>query len=467
MSLFRTAAKGSIQNFTIRTTTFVINFVGALILARFILPEDFGKYVIFQTYLSILFLFAFNFGQSCIYHQRLKNVFNIGLILTIIFIIVIILISILLIYFMNFFHLIDFLSQKLILLLVLSNSFNYFNDFLLSYLENYFKFLKSSLVFFISNLIGILAGIFFALNDYGLLSLIYKEFICSIVAFIILFFFYRIRFNLFLNLNKDDIKKIFNYSFSVFTIDSLNIISNRIPYLYLSLLNINNFIGLLNRSKYLSEIPKAFIEPIAGQIVLPILKKTNKIQFNKAINFFIYWTTRLAIPIGIVLFFYPKELLELLLGKNWSYAYKILQGLSVYCIASMIRPALHYSILSIGETKRLAKINLVSLIFLLFCFTSLFFFKISFYYTPWILSLNSILILIYTLKVLYDVKVKIEFINIFFYPLIISFISIIFLNYLNIYFIYEIIIFLNIYCLGIFLTSKGKIIEIIHLLKSQ
>ena len=86
MSLFRTAAKGSIQNFTIRTTTFVINFVGALILARFILPEDFGKYVIFQTYLSILFLFAFNFGQSCIYHQRLKNVFNIDVLNSLVYI---------------------------------------------------------------------------------------------------------------------------------------------------------------------------------------------------------------------------------------------------------------------------------------------------------------------------------------------------------------------------------------------
>lgn len=398
MNIIKAAVNGILQNFSFRFFTFIVNFLTTLILVRFVSPEHFGLYAILQTFFSFVTLSASNIGQAAIYYQNIKHIFDYGYSLNI-FISIVIFISSQLFFFIldKYFNL--FFDFKVFNILLISSIIMYICDFRLSYLESNLNFLKSSLFFFISSLVASFSASLLAFYKIGIYALVLRDLILSLSLFFVLFFFNEHKFKFYINLKI--FKKLFIFSYKMSLTEFLNLVTLKLPILYLAFLGKLNIVGNYEKSKYVSDLPKVFIEPIFGQISLPILTKLNIKKKIKYIYEILIFLIGFFSFIPVLLFSFSDLLVDLILGPQWYNSYYIIQSLSIYCYFSILKVPITYYLISINKLNKLIQINFYNfLITLLMILINLIFYKNSFHYIGYIVSINSIIFFIYFLFIL-------------------------------------------------------------------
>ncbi|MFC1627313.1 lipopolysaccharide biosynthesis protein [Patescibacteria group bacterium] len=97
-------------------------------------------------------------------------------------------------------------------------------------------------------------------------------------------------------------------------------------------------LGLYQMAFKLSTLPISEIGDVAGKVTFPIYVKiaNDQSRLKKAYLRTLLTITSLALPLAMVLFFFPRQIISLVLGQNWLQAAPALKILSIYGFISAI-----------------------------------------------------------------------------------------------------------------------------------
>jgi lipopolysaccharide exporter len=107
------------------------------------------------------------------------------------------------------------------------------------------------------------------------------------------------------------------------------------------------------------------IAPILEPLVTTFAKVKNdakKLTYQVQITFVILMT--IAIPISVFLYFFPFVIIDFLLGDKWNNTYDLMSALSIMFLTLSVGWFLHICFIALGNVKNLFAFDLVSLFFI-------------------------------------------------------------------------------------------------------
>lgn len=296
----------------------VAQFIYMATMARILSKSDFGLMAIANSFVVLGYIFAES-GMGAALIQK-KNITNrhinaalqsgilLGLILFITFFSLAPLIAIL------------FEQQKLEnLIRVIAINFFVFSVSAISLglLQKDFKFKEKALVIIFSIIISYAIGIILGLNGYGVWSLVMAVLLQSILRTMGLFYFARIKLikGFFLKEWKD----LFSFGFGVILLKITNYIGTNGINLVLGKILNPGLLGVFERTYQIKTIPVTYLGNLIDTVMFPAL---SEIQDEKDRLFNVYQqmlgvVNTIFIPVAFYFIFFSKEIVLILLGKNW------------------------------------------------------------------------------------------------------------------------------------------------------
>lgn len=123
-------------------------------------------------------------------------------------------------------------------------------------------------------------------------------------------------------------------------------------------------LGLYDVAYRVSLLPISEVGDVVGKVTFPIYVKIadDAARLKYAFLRTVSAITLLVVPIGFLLFFFPREIIGLLLGPQWFEAAAILQVLAIFGVIRAILNASSPLFLSVKKQEYITTITLVSLI---------------------------------------------------------------------------------------------------------
>lgn len=125
-------------------------------------------------------------------------------------------------------------------------------------------------------------------------------------------------------------------------------------------------LGIYQVAYKISSLPITEVSTVINRVTLPVyvkirndLKRLKKAYFK---SFAVIMA--LTVPIGIVLFFWPETIIKILLGENWTAATQIVQIMAFFGVIRAITLSTYPVFLAIKRQDLVTKVTLVNIIFL-------------------------------------------------------------------------------------------------------
>ena len=124
------------------------------------------------------------------------------------------------------------------------------------------------------------------------------------------------------------------------------------------------FLGLYQQAYKISTLPISEVADSFGKVTFPIYTKIggDKFRLKKAFTKVSWSITLLTIPFGLILFIFPEQVVRLVLGENWLEAAPALRYLSVFGVVRAISGSASALFLAVKKQSVVTQITLVSLI---------------------------------------------------------------------------------------------------------
>jgi len=128
-----------------------------------------------------------------------------------------------------------------------------------------------------------------------------------------------------------------------------------------------SFLGLYQNAYRIAELPLTEIAGVISKVTFPVFSKIagDLERLRKAFFKTTGVIALLVIPIGILFFLFPTEIIELLLGKNWIAAAPALQALSIFGILRALLGSANILFLAVKKQEYVSITNLVGTVGLL------------------------------------------------------------------------------------------------------
>ena len=310
---------------------FIINFIGQVILARLLAPDDFGIIVLSLSIVEILkIFFGFSVSMAYIRMKDSSTLYGTAMFLGLLGWIGMI-VSVLI-----FYYPISIIFGSNIAFFVLLISF--FSIFVyLSYiieadLEKKFNFKKSSFIVGISSFIGMFSAVIFAYYGYEEKSLLLREIISPIVLFYLSIKMTNKKISF--DYNKKELKEMFLFVYKMLFSRGAEILYMKFPLVLISSLSGSTSLGLISQMLYLAQLPAVALGPIATKVsyVFYSHHQDDKEIQNKGRNIISLLLLILSIPISFIFYFYSVELLLYLWGEKWIEASPYLKQLAIFTL---------------------------------------------------------------------------------------------------------------------------------------
>jgi len=329
-----------------KTGGYVLLFISNLILARLLMPEDFGCIAMLNVFLAIADILVHGgFGTALIQkkkptHLDYTSVFYFNLFISII------------LYVLLFvsapaiarFYQLPLLS-KVLRIQALELIINSFTVVQLSILKKRLQFKALAIRNISSSLIGVIVCVICALFGMGVWSLVANVLISRLFGVLFLW-------------KASDWRPTFEFSFSsvkeLFGFGGFMMLSSIISSIYANLqsLLIGKFyspsdLGYVNQAKKLESIPSGTLSSIVGQVSFPVFSQLQDetITLKNAIRKNIKSIQYINLPMMLLLVIIAKPLILLLYGERWIESIPYFQILSFSRLIAAIVP-LNMSIIS-------------------------------------------------------------------------------------------------------------------------
>lgn len=187
-------------------------------------------------------------------------------------------------------------------------------------LFKYYHFKNVAIVQIIANIIGYGAGVYLAMNDYGVWSLVIATLIASLLSTIALFYLAPIKISL--SVHYKEARELFGFGSGMMLLTFSNFLSSRGLNLIFGKIFPQDILGIYERASRVKDIPSQFLAKIINQVMFPVM---SEIQDEKERSIRIYQfglglSNSIMIPTTVLLVFFSAEIVQILMGDNWSEA---------------------------------------------------------------------------------------------------------------------------------------------------
>lgn len=364
MSLKQKTLTAASWQFIDNITNNGLNFLIGIILARILEPKEFGLFSIIMVFISFSYIFVDSgFGQALIRKNKctddeLSTVLYLNVSISVVIYFIIFYSSPLI---SSFFKLPDLISTLNVSALILI-----INALCIVQTTQFIRAMNFKLIAKISittNLVGGLAGIMFALNGFGIWSLVAKLIIVQSLKTILFWIFNswrpRLKFNLY------SIKKIFNFSSKLVISTLIDSVYNNIFSVIIGRYFTATDLGHFSKAQQFQKLPSENITRSVTRVIYPALSqfKNNKIKLQK------YFNEVVIINLFIISFFMmlmvvsAKSLILFLIGEKWLPMVPYLRLLCISGIFFTLNELIKSLIKVVGRAELLLKNELIQKIF--------------------------------------------------------------------------------------------------------
>ncbi len=305
-------------------------FAFGVILARLLVPEDFGMLVTIQIFTGMAGLVAGGgMGQALVQSKEISErhfhvVFTLQLIICSVIYIVFFVLSP---WFAALYE--NPLYEDLLRISALNFLLRPFANTLSSRLHREMRFKETAIISFLSITAASTLSVILAILGYGVWSLIIGGLFSSIARNMMLRFVVRKKTRIYFN--KEIAKSLGTYGFKVQTNNIVMFFKSQTTNFVLSLYTTPWAIGIFNKADSLATLPRATIASSAYKTVFRALSAN---QENLDLSRYIYFRTITLVsvytmPFYIGLWWIADPFIEFVYGKNWSEASTPLQILSL------------------------------------------------------------------------------------------------------------------------------------------
>ena len=194
-----------------------------------------------------------------------------------------------------------------------------------SLLFKYYSFKNVAIVDIIANIIGYGAGVYLAMNGYGVWSLVVATLITSLLSAIALF--YLAPFKISLKLHYKEGSQLFSFGFGIVLLSFSSFLSRNGLNLIFGKFFTQDMLGVYERSSRVKEIPSELLAKIVNQVMFPAMSEVQdeKERLVKIYKFGLGFSNSIMIPATVFLVFFSAEIVQILMGPNWPEAVLPLQ----------------------------------------------------------------------------------------------------------------------------------------------
>ncbi|MET0117878.1 MAG: oligosaccharide flippase family protein [Sedimenticola sp.] len=306
------------------------SFIAQIVLARFLMPEDFGQYALMSSVLELLLILVnIASADGIVKFQTEDDILPTAWKITVYLVFGVLALATIGL----FIALAAGVSDQvvaLLFILTLSRLMRLPASVQEVWVEKDLKYRLVSATIFASTIVGASAGVIAAVSDFGVWSLIIKELFES-ATFIILM----------QNLSKVDrrgrfnsatARKLLRYGYELIGSRLMDVLSARLPVILLGFGWSLQVTGYFERGYYLSDVQNTAISPIANRVIRSVY---GKIQFSidkvsEALYWHLFVTLRWSLPVALFLFVSGNEFVVLLFGEQWHVVGDIVVALSLW-----------------------------------------------------------------------------------------------------------------------------------------
>lgn len=220
------------------------------------------------------------------------------------------------------------------------------------------KFKEYTIINVVSGLISMAIAIILAKNGFGYWSLVWQQVILALCNTSLMELYNR--FLPLLSFSKASFKYQFGFGISLLGADIIQTIANNISTNIIAKVATLQFTGYYTQSSRLTNFAQSTIGSIMNQSIFPMMAKMESIQDIRStyIKFLKYILIVLGVG-SVVCIVFAKNIIQIILGKEWIDATWIFQVLSLTIVTTSIQHLCKNVLKSLGMTKLVFKIETV------------------------------------------------------------------------------------------------------------
>lgn len=321
MTLFEKLKSSGIWQ-TLEVIVIVIaQFLYLAIMARILSKPDFGLMAIANSFVFLGYIFAESgMGAALIQRKNLTNkhvnaALQGGLLFGVI---------LFLIFFLSAHLIAEFFENSQIENLIKIIAINFLilslSAVSLGILHREFKFKEKSIVTIFSVIVSYTIGVFCGIKGLGVWSLVIATLLLSILKTIGYFFYARIE--LLNGIYLKEWKELFSFGFGIMLLRINNYIGRSGINLVLGKIFDPGMLGVFERTFTIKTLPSKYLGDILDKIMFPAMSEIQdeKERLYKIYQYSLGVVNTILMPVSLYLIFFGKEVVLLLLGKDWSEA---------------------------------------------------------------------------------------------------------------------------------------------------
>jgi polysaccharide transporter, PST family len=306
---------------------FAVNFAGQILLARLLVPHDFGIYAFALAIKDTLGLFlSFTVSMAFVHSEGAQDDFDAAWILSS---------ALGGVYLVTgligggvIFYLYDASYAYVFGLICAGNVPALMAAVYLAPLEKRLDFKRSSLVRGLSSSLGLFSAVLMAWLGSGVWSLAGREVLSAIILFSLGYLISDLRFHG--KLNQTKLKKLFQYCFKMLFSRGMETLYSRFPSVIIGALIGDKFLGNYYQARYLTGLPNMLLASFTQLVSFSLysIVKNNSKKISEGLCWINYFIVRIMLPATMVVFLSGRELVNFIYGEKWLFAGTLLQGLS-------------------------------------------------------------------------------------------------------------------------------------------
>ena len=327
MTLVKRAFTASLWTAGTAYIFFAVNFAGQILLARILIPNDFGIYAFALAIKDTIGIFlGFAVSMAFIHGEGTQHDFDAAWILSSVLGGVYLVIGLIgggvIFYFYGTVHALVFVSICAVQPPMLISAVY------LAPLEKQLRFKRSSLVRGLSSSLGLFGAVLMAWLSSGVWSLVGREVISAVILLILGYLISDFRFCG--NINQTKLKEIFDYSFKMLFSRGMEILFYRFPSVIIGALIGDKFLGNFYQARYLAGLPNTLLGLFTERVSFALYStvKNNSEKISEGLCWINYFIVRIMLPATMVIFLVGRELVNFIYGEKWLFAGDLLEGLS-------------------------------------------------------------------------------------------------------------------------------------------
>jgi len=300
-------------------TRTIMNLIFIMVMARIVTKESFGVFAIVNVFISFVSMYSeVGIGSALIQREKCNSY---HLSFSLYFAICVGLVAYIIIYLLSpvvssFYD--NQFSANILRIVGLNIFISSFGIVSKSLISRNLDFKKLFYIDFLSYLSGnLIVGITLGLLGYDLLALVIGIVATNIISVIISIILYP--YSIKIKFAKKEAKEILYFGSGMTLSKIFNYIGNEIDKLLIGKLLDMNSLGLYERGTKIITLPGFYIGSILDRVLFPSISRIQN-DNNTIRSFFLRTSGFMSIImlyIGIVFFFYSRELIIILLGNNW------------------------------------------------------------------------------------------------------------------------------------------------------